>query len=222
MKRAFAVLPILVASLATAQPLPTSDPRIQLLPYSADKVVTLDVALGYAAVIELSPDEAIDNLVIGNSAGWQITETRSGDKVVIKPMPGASPTNLIVLTDQRRYVFLLEPAAESQSSFVVRFSYLGDAPARSAGLNPVATYRLQGDRALFPQFMYDDGKRTTVTWAKQTPLPAVFTMNAREEAVVNGRMVGNDYVIEGTASRYKFRFGDAEAVAVRRVGRSRK
>lgn len=219
--RRVAFLPVMIAGLAAAQPLPTSDPRLQLVSYDPDKVVTLDVALGYAAVIELSPDEAIDNIVIGNSAVWQITETRSGDKVVVKPMPGAAPTNLVLLTDLRRYVFLLEPAAESQSSFAVRFTYPTDR-APSAALNPVASYRLQGDRSLFPVTMYDDGKRTVVTWGKQTPLPAVFALNGDQDFVVNGRMVGNDYVIEGIANRYRFRFGDSEAVAVRRVSRPRR
>jgi type IV secretion system protein VirB9 len=221
MRLALACLTVMVASLAAAQPLPTSDPRLQLVPYDPDKVVTLDVALGYAAVIELSPDEAIDSIVIGNSAVWQITETRGGDKVVVKPMPGAAPTNLILLTDQRRYVFLLESAAEGQSSFAVRFTYpVGE--LQGAVVSPVATYRLQGDRALFPLAMFDDGKRTTVTWSKQTPLPAVFTMTGGQNAVVNGRMVGNDYVIEGIANRYLFRFGDSEAVAVRRPSRPRR
>lgn len=222
MKRAFGLLPLLFSSLGAAQPMATSDPRIQLLAYDPAKVVTLDVALGYAAVIELSPNEAIDNLVVGNAAVWQISETRGGDKVVVKPLPGASPTNLVVLTDQHRYVFLLEPAGEGQSSFVVRFNYPAEAASSSTAQGIVATYKMQGARGLFPVAMYDDGKRTTVTWARQTPLPAVFTADAGQEAVVNGRMVGNDYLIEGTASRYIFRFGEAQAVAVRRVSRSRK
>lgn len=210
------------AALMAVSRASAADPRIRLLPYDGDQVVTVDVALGYAAVIELSSDETIDNVVIGNGGVWQITETRSSDRVVVKPLPGAVPTNLVVLTDKRRYVFLLQPAAEGQSSFVVRFNYPADAAGRQTSVNSVATYKLHGDRGLFPTAMYDDGKRTTVSWAKQTPLPAVFTMNGGQEAVVNGRMVGNDYVIEGTASQYKFRFGAAEAVAVRHAARPRK
>ena len=63
--------------------------------------------------------------------------------------------------------------------------------------------------------MRDDGQRTKVRWAKATPLPAIASVNGGTEALVNGQMVGKDYVIEGTAAQYKFRYGDAEAIATR-------
>jgi type IV secretion system protein VirB9 len=210
----------LFALLAMAQAEPPgvpADPRIQLLPYSPDHIVTLGVGAGYAAVIELAPDERVDNVVVGNSGAWQVTANHRGDRVIVKPLAGAAPTNMIVLTDSRRYVFMLDPFG--QASFVMRFSY-PQPPEQAASRSYVATYKFRGNRALFPAAMYDDGRQTIITWSKQSVLPATFAMNdGSHEQLVNGRMVGNDFVIEGAALHYKFRFGDAEAIATRQVAK---
>lgn len=194
-----------------------ADPRIRVVPYNPDQIVTLGVAPGFAAVVELADDERVDNVVVGNSALWQVTANRSGDRVIVKPLPGAVPTNMIVVTGSRRYVFMLEPgdAYYGQAAFVMRFSY-PQPPETAAAAAPLATYRFRGSKALFPRAMYYDGRRTIISWDKQTDLPAIFAMgDGRQEQLVNGRMVGDDFVIEGTASRYKFRYGRAEATAIR-------
>lgn len=211
------------AQLSTAQ----ADPRIRLVAHNPDEVVTLSIAPGFAAVVELAPDERVDNLVVGNSSAWEATANRSGDRVIVKPVSGASPTNMIILTGSRRYVFLLDPGSnyEVPTSFVLRFSYpeaaasAAAAPSRSV----VASYRFRGDRALFPRAMYQDGARTVISWDKQAPLPAIFAMDGgRGERLVNGRMVGDDFIVEGNAARYKFRFGSAEATAIRHLPKRRR
>lgn len=200
-----------------------ADPRIQTYKFSTQAVINLAVSPGYATVIELARDEQIDTVVVGNSSVWQITETGSSNRLVVKPLMGAVPTNMVVMTDARRYVFQLDPAGSpDKTSFVVRFDYPDGttaAPTKSA-----ASYKFSGDRNLFPVAMRDDGQRTRVRWAKQTPMPAIVSVGEdQSEALVNGRMVGNDYVIEGTAVRYKFRYGEAEAMAIRQpTKRSRK
>lgn len=204
-------------ALNPAMPLPPPDPHIRIVAYSSNQVVDLAVGAGYAAVVELSPDERADSVVVGNTAGWQVTATKRGDSVVVKPLAGAATTDMVVVTGTRRYVFLLELGDRSGGSlFVVRFTYPdGDAPAVAAP--PLATYRFRGAKELWPATMHDDGKRTIVTWSAGTLLPAVFavTRNGRE-AIVNGRMVDGDYVIEATAPRFVFRLGNAQAVADRR------
>lgn len=193
------------------------DPRVQLLSYDADRVVPLPIDAGYAAVVELGRDEAIQNVVVGNSAVWQVTASGAGDRVVVKPLAGAIATNMIIVTDLRRYIFLLQPAeGGGQGLFAVRFTY-PETPAPAAATQ-VATYRFGGAKTLFPSAMRDDGKRTTITWGDHTALPAVFAESDKGgEAAVNGRMVGRDYVIEGTSRRYVFRLGEARAVASRKL-----
>lgn len=192
-----------------------ADPRIQTHGYNKDAVVNLAVSPGYAAVVELASDEQIDTVVIGNGNGWQITETAGGNRLVVKPLSGAAPTNMVVITDARRYVFDLDPGGSpDRTSFVLRFDYPGNEAAAS---RQASSYKFSGDRQLFPVAMRDDGQRTRVRWGKETPMPAIVAIgDGQAETLVNGRMVGNEYVIEGTAERYKFRYGTAEAVAVRR------
>ena len=200
----------------------SADRRIQLLAYDPDQIVTLAVSPGFASVVELADDERIENVVVGNSAGWQVTANRRGDRVIVKPLGGAGPSNLIVLTGSRRYVFVLDPYGES--SFIMRFTYPQVVQAAALAVTAVAppSYRFRGNKALFPLAMSDDGRRTVIRWGEQSVLPAIFAMSGRQEQLVNGRMVGNDYVIEGAAPRYKFRYGKAEATAIRNVPKRRR
>jgi len=203
--------PVLVRS--TAQSL--SDPRIQLLPYDPNRIVTLGVSPGYASVVELAGDERVENLVVGNSATWQVTANKRGDRVIVKPLPGASQTNMVLLTASRRYVFVLDPFG--QTSFIMRFSYPQPVQPVTAAAAPETTYKVRGAKALYPLAMFDDGRRTVIRWSAGHPLPAIFAVNGREERLVNGRMVGNDMVVEGASPRYKFRYGGAEATAIRQT-----
>ena len=211
---------VLALALLLAQPAPSAapaDPRIQLLPYDPDRIVSLPVGPGFAAVVELAPEERAENIVVGNSAAWQVTANRTGDRVVVKPLAGAMPTNMIILTGSRRYLFMLEPGSgyDGQSLFVMRFSYPEAQQAAATIAPPQSSYRFRGDKALFPRTMYNDGNRTVISWDKQAALPAVFALDRKsKEQLVNGRMVGDDFVIEGSAARYKFRFGNAEALAI--------
>ena len=202
----------------------SGDRRIQLLTYEPDQIVTLAVSPGFASVIELNEDERVENVVVGNSAGWQVTANRRGDRIIVKPLGGAGPSNLIVLTGSRRYVFVLDPFGET--SFIMRFRYpqlvqAAAAVATAAGGAPLG-YRFRGNKGLYPLAMSDDGRRTTIRWGEQNVLPAIFAMSGRQEQLVNGRMVGNDYVIEGAAPRYKFRYGKAEATAIRQTPKRRR
>lgn len=218
-------LALLLAATVLSQDPPLTrapDPRIQVHAYDPDQVVTVNVDYGFASVVELGEDERAENIIVGNSAVWQVTPNRQGDRIVVKPLPDAIPTNMIVMTGSRRYMFMLYPGGGEQSAFVTRFSYpgSGDAPAMPA---VAATYDFRGNRSLYPTRMYHDGRRTVVTWPKDAALPAVFALaKGDKEQLVDGRMVGNDYVIEGSAQRYRFRRGDAVALAVVRPARKRR
>lgn len=190
------------------------DPRILTLPYSETAVVPLAVASGYAVVVEIGEDERIENVVVGASAGWQVTANRRGDHLIVKPLDGAAATNLVMTTDVRRYVFTLRPGALTPDTpFVVHFTYPEPAPA-TGGV--AALYRLRGAKELFPTALSDDGLRTTVRWSPATPLPAVYAVDRDgREALVNGRMSGGAFVIEGVADGLAFRRGKLRATARR-------
>lgn len=218
-RRTLLALCVAVLDMAQAPPPVMGDAHIQHVTYSADHVVTLQAAIGYALVVELAEDDRIETVVVGNAATWQVTANKQGDRLIIKPLGAAAPTDMVVATDARRYVFTLEPASGPDAApFVVRFDYPQTVPAVMAAVTPVAHYRLHGDAALFPAAMTDDGHRTTVTWKADAPLPAIFALDDQgREAIVNGRMVEGDYVIEGVSKRYVFRRDKIKAVATRRL-----
>ena len=130
---------------------------------------------------------------------------------------------MIVITAAHRYVFLLQPGGAGRSLFVLRFLY-PDKDASASSTAPLgATYRLTGAKSLFPKTMRDDGMRTTITWAEQAVMPAVFAVgDGGREAIVDGRMIGGAYVVEGTSAKYVFRLGNASAVAIRKPVKARR
>ena len=213
---------LLLLAAQAASPPPTSpfqisDPRIRELVYDPRQVVPLTVGRGYAAVIELGQDQVVESVIVGDSAGWEVTASKRGDHVVVKPLDGAAPTDMVVITGDRRYVFLIEPG-QGATSFVLSFVPAGRLPVPLAFSAPempsTQAFRFAGDRSLYPATMRSDGQRTMVSWTKGAALPAIFAVEDGHEAIVNGRMVGGDYVIEGTAEKYVFRLGKRHATAV--------
>ena len=216
-----AMLLALAAPQALFQP---TDPRIQITPYNAGQVVTLSIAQGYATVVELIPEERVDTVVVGNSAGWQVSASRAGDRIVIKPLAGATTTNLVVITDAHRYAFLLQPGDGGMGSpFIVRFLPPSPPPVSQDAAIVDQTFRLSGDKTLFPLAMSGDGQRTRIRWKPDVPFPAIFADDGKDkETLVNGRMVDGVYVIEGNARRYTFRIGKRRAIATRTAGKDRR
>lgn len=212
--------PVAVPSAPPAYALP-ADPRIQTVEYRIDQVVPLRVASGYAVVVEFATEEQVENVVVGDAAGWQVTLNHGGDRLIVKPLGTMGTTNMVVLTNLRRYVFLLQSADDpSQAAFALRFAYPSSSPSAPTERPNRATYTLKGSRSLFPLAMTDDGARTIVTWAAATPIPAIFAVDKDgRESLVNGRMVDNDYVIEGVVARYVLRRARDKAVATRMTGK---
>ena len=190
--------------------------------YSPDAVVDVAVAPGFATVIELERGEAIETVVVGDSDNWQVSSIARGDQLVIKPKSGAAPTNLILTSDRRRYAFSLTPQAGGLPAFVVHFQYPAGS-AQSARLSQAAQqFRFGGSRELYPVEMRESGNSTTIRWSNRTGIPAVFAIKEDgSELLANGRMVGDSYIVDGTASRFDFRLGKFRAVAVRQKGGTR-
>ncbi len=212
------------ASMPSMPPMPMqfampADPRIQTLFYDSGRVFDLRVGSGYAAIVELAGDERVETIVVGNDMGWEVKPNRSGNRVIVRPLGSATTTNMVVVTDQRRYVFVISADGGGGSgAFVLRFSYPPGQPGGPQQVRREADYRLKGNKTLYPIAMSDDGKRTMITWDLKTSLPAIFAIDERgHEALVNGRMVDGDYVVEGIARRYLFRLGKVRADATRIV-----
>lgn len=206
---------------AAVNPAPgAGDPHIQTVAFDERQVVILRVALGYELTLEFSADERIENVALGNSGVWQVTPNKSADHLFIKPIQGATPTNMTVITGSRTYSFELTPLTSPDPSmaYVVRFIYPpGPGTPEHLPPAPPATYRFSGTRALRPIEMGDDGQFTTIGWAPGAPIPAVYAIGADDkEALVNGQMRDGRLVVNQIAKAFVFRLGRDQARATRR------
>ena len=227
----FLGLALLAAPLA-AQVQPRSaggDPRVQVVDYSDDQVVQLQAMPGYQLTVEFGPDEQIESVAVGDSAAWQATPNRRGDHLFVKPIQAGISTNMTVVTSVRVYLFELTPfnGPTSEIAFTVRFSY-PDAGSADATQQAEAEqilegrYRVSGARSLRPSRISDDGRHTYIEWPRDRSIPAVYAIDAQgREALVNGMMRDDIFVIDSVAQRLVFRIDRATARATRVEQRAR-
>lgn len=227
MKSAILVLALAVAGPATAETIPVpgiGDPRIQVVEYDPDQVVRINTAPGYTLTIEFSPGERIENIAVGESVDWQITANRRGDLLFIKQAPAAPETNLTVITDARRYAFILVPGYGPDPSFayVLRFRYPVSPDVVKASVDQQRfSYKLAGNKALWPQDIYDDGHATYIQWHESQSLPAVYAHGTDGgDTIVNGAMRDGWFVIDAITPQLILRSGKSKATATRRKPRS--
>lgn len=221
------LLLILLATGATAapgaiRPTPGSvDPRIQSVLYDPGQVVVLEGAPGFEIMVEFGSDERIESVAVGDSASWQISSTKNGGHLFIKPASGGVATNMTVVTDSRSYAFELQPASgDDVAPFMVRFRYPAPPPSAAVPVptpGAAAEYRVSGASQLRPASVRDDGLKTYLRWRSDQPLPAVYGVDAAgRETLVNGGMRDGTFVVDGVFDRLIFR-ADRWRAAARRV-----
>lgn len=134
--------------------------------------------------VELQPGETMtDDPLLGDRERWDVDQTSSGDMtvVVVKPKECDIRTNLLVITDRRRYVVDLEAPAcrgtNPQGDYMpgIRFWYPGEVPEEDPEPNALdgllvdvrdlnTGYRWQTSRRVSwnPIRIFDDGVRTII------------------------------------------------------------
>lgn len=205
---------------AEVSPVPLGgDPRIQTVVYDPQEVVALSVTSGFAVTIVFSPDERIETVTVGDSAGWLVQVNRRADALVVKPVGYAPVTNMTVMSDQRSYNFVLRTAAETGlvNPYLLRFSYVVEGAETVTEAEPSANvYRLKGAEELWPDAMSDDGEFTYVIWGAETPFPAVYHEDeSGNMALVNGAVRDGAFVIEGVYDKLIFIRGKRRTTALR-------
>lgn len=203
------------------------DRHLQLVNYDASQIVQLRGAAGYQLMVELSPDEQVQSVAVGDSAAWGVSLNKAGDRIFIKPLQAQAPTNMTVVTSVRVYNFELVPlpAPEADTPYTVRFKYPPADPLAadsqyvdvSAASRRLSKYRISGARVLRPLSVTDDGQRTYISWPRGAPIPAVYALDQMgREVLVNGMMGTDDvYVVDGAPQRLSFRIDDGVAHADR-------
>ena len=224
---------LLVSALpATAQVVPGpcgTDPHIACAVYDPTESYQITYRPGEATVIVFEKGEKLDGTGMGDGKAWTVGP--AGNGFFFKPKAPKASTNLILLTNKRRYVLKLIPVAKhEQAIWSLTFDYPDTrdkadaaASARSAearalleGAGNAAgprndNYDMHGDTALAPTALWDDGRFTYFEFNTNRDLPQIYrVLDDGTEALVNpDDMRGPVLVVHDTARRFNLRVGDA-------------
>lgn len=228
---ALAAVWLMGATLAFAQgvtPSPSAgDPRIRVVTYNENQIVSLRGYLGYQMLVEFDPAERIENVAIGDSLGWQVTPNRAATLLFVKPIVRGAATNMTVVTTLRRYSFQLVARDASGPSdpniiYTVRFAYPGAAAAAaaratttaSAGPAPPAlanlnlAYSVKNAAHGSAVRVFDDGRSTFFQFAEAADAPAIFLLGPDgKEELVNAQWRGQYMVVDQVAQDFVLRIG---------------
>jgi len=224
--RLLALLLLLGARLPQPGPI---DPHIQSVLYDPDEVVQLQGALGWQIMLEFAPDERIENVSIGDALAWQVTPNKRARNLFLKPLIRNAATNMTVVTDRRRYAFSLETTARLRTTpWVVRFEYPQEIVAAIEEPLPPPprplnhAYTLDGDAALLPSRVWDDGLMTYFEFSPDKPIPAIFAGGpGKDEALVNSSARGRVMIVQQTSGRFTLRTGKQEATVTYDSGKQK-
>lgn len=222
------------AAIAQIQPVPgPGNPHLQVVDYDAHQIVQLRGSPGYQLMVELSPDERIQSVALGDNGTWQVSINKEGDRLFLKPSTPGVSTNMTVVTSVRTYAFDLysTSGAMPDTPYTVQFRYPlprvqaadGQYVDVSAAARRLSQYRISGDRQLRPASVSDDGEHTFISWPKDAAIPAIYTVDrSGNEVLVNGMMGTDDvYVVDGAPHYLTFRIDRAVAHAERVYRRKR-
>ncbi len=110
-------------ALSLAVPAHAQDDRLQTLVFDENAVVRIDGKVKVQTTIKFAPDEAIENVAIGDSGAWQVQPNKAQSILFVKPLEQAARTNMTVVTDKRTYLFDLVASPKNAPLYVLQFRY---------------------------------------------------------------------------------------------------
>lgn len=214
-----------LSAAASGQVLPQAegnDPRLQTIAWMEGREVTLTAMPMTGLTVMLEPGEKVVKVAIEDEQSLEVRPSATGDSFLLLPKTGLNGLRLRIDTDRRIYPFRVHTETSLLAANLVRFTYgaaerkRAGAPAATAPAGDLWSYRIKGDRSVTPASVSDDGQRTTIVFAREQSLPAVFAIGQTgDEEVVNGYMRGDVFVIDRVYQELVFRIDKEHARAVR-------
>jgi type IV secretion system protein VirB9 len=225
---------------------PAPDPRLRTVVFAADMVVDVPVRRGQITQIVLGDDEQIVGTPVSGKGANCGDEThtwciaKQGRDLFVKPKSGATPTNLIVVTDRRRHAFLLHPV-EGPGLTLMRLTVAapmlprpvftattpplpsakelveGRWQARPVVRNSAYSVATGADsEGIVPVMVFDDGTQTYFSFPNNRPIPAVFEIAPDgSEEMTNTRMDPDDLLVaDRVGRRFILRLGQSVAAII--------
>jgi type IV secretion system protein VirB9 len=217
---------------------------IQVYDYAPGALYQVYAAPGQVTDVALQPGEALVDVSAGDTLRWVLGDTTSGTgtdrrtHILIKPTASGLATNLVVTTDRRAYHVELR---STDGTYMAALSWRHPqdelralrgqaAAAEQQAASTVAdnvnlaslsfAYRITGDRPAWrPLRAFDDGTRTYVQMpegGEAAVRPPLFVMTDEDEpSLVNYRMRGDAYVVDGLFNAAELRLGGKRQQRVR-------
>jgi type IV secretion system protein VirB9 len=195
----------------------SADHRVKVVNYDPSNVVVVQGRYGYQTQIVFAPNEAVQNVSIGDSLAWQAVPVNNN--LFIKPMAN-SRTNMTVLTNFNSYNFQLDSThLGAQPTYRLQFIYPNggyDVTGKSNAIgqfNPDQMnwqYSFTGTRSLAPIAAFDNGQFTYFKFKKggMNHFPAIFMVDDnRQETLINCHMEGDYLVVNGVNKQFTLRDG---------------
>jgi type IV secretion system protein VirB9 len=195
------------------------DSRIKFVEYDAQNIVKLYVTKGIATQIEFEANEKILKAVYGESTSW--IKSFEDNYFFIKPTEHAKYSNLFIQTNKRNYKFDLEAChtnCKGKEIYSLIFKYgknktaaekfientidektkiktmLKEGKAENRTTYKNYQYISKGNEEILPTSVYDNGKYTYFTFAKNKPIPNIYAVIDNEETLTNSN-VEQEYTI---------------------------
>jgi type IV secretion system protein VirB9 len=214
------------------------DAHIQCASFDANQMYRVATMPGRMVMLEFEPGETIidDGAGIGDASAWHLSANERS--LMFKPGAPHPDTNLMIVTNRRRYILSLVNTPVGQpATWVLRFTY-PDSRAKAASLDArrqaavaaaLATgqfpqsasqtgggpllnsaYSMRGSLDLAPTSVWDDGRFTYFRYATSRDMPKVFTvLSDGTEATANFHMEGGTIVVHETSKEFVIRYGQS-------------
>ena len=229
---------LVLCCAATAMPSnAVADQRIVHREFDPEKVVELEGCIGYQTMIEFGDGEKIENVGVGDSSQWLVSQNGRGNLLFIRPAFETTHSNMTIATDRHRYVFELsaDPTSacdKGEAVYFLQFNYPMDELARPQELAPDdipapeaqqpalilppddvrnTEYTFTGAIENVPMRVFDDGQSTFFSWSEGAVTPAVYAVSTDEqETMVNFSSRGGFLVANLVAPEFRLRRGTSE------------
>ena len=216
----------------------------QVYAWTEGALYRLFVAPELVSDIALQAGESLISVAAGDTARWVIGDTTSGSgaarrtHILVKPSAPGLRTNLVITTDRRVYLLMLQstsgPAMAAVSWTYPQDELLALARSREAAVAaaPVAEgvavdrlnfgYAIEGARAPWrPIRAFDDGSQVFIEFPETVTtgeIPPLFVLGSSGRAeLVNYRQRGRYYVVDRLFSAAELRLGAKRQQVVRIV-----
>ncbi len=194
------------------------DARVQHVTYNPSDVIRVHTNLRVNTAIELGTGERIRQVLLGDSASYEVEVLSNRQTISVKPIIRRSSTNMTVYTNRRAISFFLSEGTSPDPTFRVLLLYPDTAPRRtisSSGTRDTG-YEYFGEANFRPLRIWNDGRNTFFEFRNDIR-PSIFRVNtAGYEAYTNSSSRERVVRVSGLHDEYSLRIGDA-TVCIRRV-----